>query len=1035
MGEHKDVSDIERFVTSIKQLSEEQKEQKKGDPQQISLKTALVQILKDIKSPKILDFGCGNGTLIPILQSIPDFSNNNGIYVGVNNLDIGDEISQAFVKSNFYKNQGSILSNYSDFLKMKDLEFNIIIIKNVIHEIQYIDELGGIIENLLKILQKNGRILVQDMEILADPELGNCPYMASDLEKLFEENGLQCVTIPFDSFGSIPLFTLIGEKIGESKSISEISDHLLSIREKQLRFIKKELYEQIEQGKTDQGKLCIAQHFDYVSIQKQVFDYKGVSSTLSELDQFKYYLNLYDGKIDTILKNKSKNLQDIPWFHDRGRDFEIFANSFLNISKSVFFLTGPRTIGKTTFIFEALKTRNPSRKPIYVKIPKNCDYWLFIENLFLELEIDLDLTKLIGVDKKDLNNIIARFIQKFAGKIILCFDNCENIIENNIIVDEILEHFISKLSEIINIKCIFISDTNLQNIDDLFDNYCFNRLGLFPKDYHVEQVLDALTGKEKFGIVKYPPELISAISRHPSIAYLTGESIRRYGSIDLVLTEKIQSIKNKVIDSILMNIDITPDENNILCTMSLLVAPEKFEVIEKIFMNDSHSFSSLVDKGLIYFYGSKYFILETIKKYFQKKTSELQNYNEILNTILDLYANEFKNNSGHIKINYHRKLINFRLFVGQTDVDIELNNEYYTAEISEIAETYFKLGEYEEALEIFDKLISINELKIKFKMRRAACLVRLNKSDGERYFEELIEDYKFEYLKSSYIDSLLYVNNYKIAFEKINQYFGLVVDNYHPYQIGQRAKIEDSFGNYKVAEPLYFEFLEYSFSDHNLLFIINMYLKSGDTNKALKTIEDYEIYFKGSNLLKNEKGKTLERLGYNKDAFDILKDLYDNNNLNAHYLLPLIKVLLNCSRTNKTILQLANNILKKSDNAKPIDLYLQARILLKIEEDNFSDAEILLQNNFSDEINKNNIHINGLKASLYMKKGIFYREKDLEKSKNSFIKSLEFTESGLELSNVPLLMQRLEILREMGETASYEETKTKILKINPHISL
>ncbi len=106
-----------------------------------------------------------------------------------------------------------------------------------------------------------------------------------------------------------------------------------------------------------------------------------------------------------------------------------------------------------------------------------------------------------------------------------------------------------------------------------------------------------------------------------------------------------------------------------------------------------------------------------------------------------------------------------------------------------------------------------------------------------------------------------------------------------------------------------------------------------------------------------------------------------------------------------------------------------------IEEENFSKAERLLQHEFPDEKYKKNIHISGLKASLYMRKGLFYKDKYLEGYKNMFLKSLEYTKLGFELSNVPLLMQRLEILREMDEIASYEETRTKILKINPHISV
>ena len=264
------------------------------------------------------------------------------------------------------------------------------------------------------------------------------------------------------------------------------------------------------------------------------------------------------------MEHKSKNLQDIPWFHNRGYIFQYFKDEFLNSSNSVLFLSGTQTIGKTTFALQALKTRNPDRAPIYIKVPKNCDYWKFIENLFLELEVDVTLDKLSSASKREITQVILDFISKFSDKVIFCFDDFENTLENYQIADNELEDFLSKLSKIDNIKCFLVSNRHLRNINEVFDNYFEHGLGLFPEDYHVEEVLDALITRETLGIKKYPSELISAIGRHPAIAFLVGENIRKYGSVDLVLKNNIQLIKKKVISSILEDISITPSEERIL---------------------------------------------------------------------------------------------------------------------------------------------------------------------------------------------------------------------------------------------------------------------------------------------------------------------------------------------------------------------------------------------------------------------------------------------------------------------------------------
>ena len=908
------------------------------------------------------------------------------------------------------------------------------IIKNVIHEMTSIAELGEIIHKLLKILSENGTIIVQDMEILPHHELGVCPYVATDLKKVFEENGLECTLTLYESFRGIPLYTLTGKKVEEPKTAKIISDKLLSIREIRLNAIKEQLYMQMEKKKADEGFMCILQHFDYVAIQKQISAYKEEKSPLSEFEIFKYYLTLYEGNIGDILEHKSRNIQDIYWFQNRGYALEMFKGDFLSSHNTVLFLYGPRTFGKTTFALESFKSRNPYRKPIYIKVPKNCDYWKFIENLFFEMEVDVSLDKLSTASKQEITNVILDFVSKFSDKVIFCFDDFENILESNQIADKDLEGLLSKLSKIGDIKCFLVSNRPLRNINEVFDNFFEHKLGLFPKDYHVEQVLDALIERKDFGVEKYPAELISAIGRHPAIAFLVGKNIRKYGSVDLVLKNNIQSIKKKVINSILEDIDLTPSEEKILCIMSLFVGPEYCKVIEKI-IKDSNAFASLVEKGFIYFYGSKYFILDTLKEHFQGHASELEDYNDITDKMTGVYTDEFKDNKGYLKINYYRKLINFRLFKGETEVDLDPSDEYYSSELAELADTYFRIRDYNEALNIYEKLISSKKSQIRYQMRRASCLVRLRNPKGRKYYEELIEKYENYSIRSSYIDSLIYVNKYETAFKKLEKYFGLDIDNYYPYQFKQRAQIEESFGKYDLAEELYINYIGEKFTDHNLMLLINMYLKIGDTEGALETINNYERFLKGSKLLKAEKGKLLERLGDNHSAMEILEGLYNTNPLIAEYLLPLVRVLLNLSKEDRIYLEKAKNIIKKSDKAKPRNLYIQAKILLMIEEEDFTKAERLLFREFPDEKYRNDVYTNGLKATFYTKKGIFYKEKELPQYENILRKALEFTDLGFSLSNVPLLMQRIGILREMGETALIDETKEKILGVNPNISI
>ena len=326
-------SDIKRLESSLEKEPGESNECKKGDPQIISLKTGLSSILTEIKLPKLIDFGCGKGTLIQILTDIQGFKTKNGAYIGINKTEIGENVSVAFVKSGFYKNHGSLLLNYEDFLKSNDINCNIIVIKNVIHEIESIKELGEIINHLLKILQKDGRILIQDMEKLPYYELGNCPYVVSDLKELFEENGLECITIPYESFSGIPLYTLIGKKNKEPKSAKQISERLLTIRKSQLIPIKDKLYKQIENKKADRGVQCIGQSLDFVAIQKQIENYTGEATPLFDFEKSKKYSNFNDENNVPTFTDKSKSLQKKDQLSFGRWDFALRLDKLKKIAK------------------------------------------------------------------------------------------------------------------------------------------------------------------------------------------------------------------------------------------------------------------------------------------------------------------------------------------------------------------------------------------------------------------------------------------------------------------------------------------------------------------------------------------------------------------------------------------------------------------------------------------------------------------------------------------------------------------------------
>lgn len=1018
-------------LSHIENPSPELNENKDGDPQVISLKTILTQILSEIESPIVMDFGAGKGTLIPILHEIQEFK--NGAYIAINRPIIGEELEQKFVKYKFYKNPKSELISFEDFFAYGN-DVDVIVIKNVIHEIDSIKELGEVLHNLFDVLSHQRCVVLQDMDILNVPELGNCPYLASDLVSLFETCGFKTTLTKFKSHSGIDLYTLVAEKTNfKNLSSAEIAKMLASIRETQLLTIQKELDEQYSNKTTDDAYNCAIQHFNHYAIQKQISDYKNEKSPISEIEMFKNNLNLNEGNIRIKINNKKRNLIDIPWFSNREKDLNTFTNNFLNSENNIFFLSGPRNIGKTTFAFVSLKSRNPDRKPLYIRIPEYCDYWKFLELLFNELELDISLKDLIEHNKKDISDIILDFISRFAAETIICIDDFENLLEEYNMSDDALEYFLHKLSQIGGIKCLIISSKNFNDSDSLFSN-CFDyKLNLFPKDYYVIKMFDGLISKEKYGIDKYPEKLIQAVGKHPAIAYLVAKKIQKSGSIELVLRYELDIIKRQIVDSILDNLNMSPAEENILQIMSLLVRPEKLDVIEKL-TDETNLIIKLSEEGLIYFYDDQYFILETIREFYKIHARNSHNYSEICDKIASAYKNESLKYVGNKKIEYYRKYVDFKLSVGVTDLNIDLDDSYFTSEILELADTFYRFNEYEDAIKIYEKL-DAKSPSLKYKLKKAASYVRLNEEKGDIIYESLIKEHDSPRIKSSYVSSLIAANRYSTARDKLISYFGSNIENYHPYQIDQRAKIEDNLGNHEIAEDLYYRNLENSLTDYNLNLLINMYMKLYDNQKALDTINLYEKYLPYSRLIRTEKAKVLERNNKPYEASIILEELYKNDNKNAHIVLPYIKILLSLKKFDPLKLDVARDALKASSDSKPRELYIQAQIHVDIESKDFSSAESLLDYYFPEKINSNNSHINSLKATHYYKKAMYLKESNLSAYKESLYKALKYTDLGLEISNIPLLMQRIDILREIGDKTSFDKTLKCIQKINPNITI
>ncbi|MBU6390824.1 MAG: HEAT repeat domain-containing protein, partial [Planctomycetes bacterium] len=246
-AQHEEAQRLLKFISGFKEPPGEQSGDTQNDPQIMNIVGFLRSELRRNQKPlKILDYGCGKGTLINELKNISRFMNGKHEYIGVNYKSTKDAEEQARECNFNNRKVKPCFFTTEAFEGMKNpIKVDLIFKRNVTHEIP-LKEIGRRFHYILRSLKVGGILYLLDMCVLPKAEFKSVTWEKEDFEQFFSIKGLEIAADTNESRSGIPLvvatITKLSEEMPSEKELLERAVELFN--SKKLRIKKAlELYE------------------------------------------------------------------------------------------------------------------------------------------------------------------------------------------------------------------------------------------------------------------------------------------------------------------------------------------------------------------------------------------------------------------------------------------------------------------------------------------------------------------------------------------------------------------------------------------------------------------------------------------------------------------------------------------------------------------------------------------------------------------------------------------------------------------------
>jgi tetratricopeptide (TPR) repeat protein len=1015
------------------------------DSQLKSISLVLANVIHDNPCGTVIDIGAGKGILLKRLANIESFATQDQwIYLCVAEPITHRSILDVAFEYNLHRriHFKSLENFYQKWPLEQDFPRpHLAFIRNVLHEIN-IEQTANLLYQLSNGLVQGEKLVLQDLAVFPVAEKGNACWAPEVFKQLLTAAKFDPVVVEEPSKSGNRWFSISSTRSAASAPTrDQIFQECLDARIKQWEKWKRQgaLYSEDEAFRPVQlAKIDF--DLQFAALTRQLsdagVDFVKLTHTQESIilrESFQLSLLKYSTPATTI----QDTIKSVRYFKNR-RNSLTALEKFIESDYSTTLLVGPPLMGKTELVRHALSTFHHGRIPVMVEIQHSTSVWNLLESILSGMECNIateHFARLRFLKFSDISDLIGIFFKRHAKDLIIVLDHAERIANPfGTIQDSEIANFLELITNAEKAKLIITSRRELQ-LEFLSEKgLCPDPqppVARFPKGPpHVEQLLGAFVTSTTF-----PQALIDAIDRHPLMAVLTGLFLSKTQTTQLDDAEFLKSIRQELRNAAFARI-VDDESRPAVEALSLLRIPVPRFIPEHLSSKSSLaaaeaqgvvvSIDMPFGEPLVQCLGALKLSIKGDSEgpdaadddtIFEKDAAEIitAQHCKIARVFEELHR-EDPNPIWLREIYYHRMLSGDK-------TSIEEFGMAYRSEIAGSGEYWFlKKKDFDAALWAFQRAQSFGDKTIHVQMRIAACLIRTGKkAEGQSLFESLISDNpSLNGLKTSLIDSLLYLKEYPDALDRLISYhMDEIADWWIACQYGRAY-----FGMQMYVEAIraFKNQIRLQESPRAYYSISVTMHRMGDMDGEKSIIEHAIHVYPDNALLMLAHGSQLQRSGQLEPALIVLDELRRKKPSNAWVLYPLIKALIQSGRKKEAdvLFQSVRNILEPSFLAVPIE------VELLISNSRYPEAISRLE-----QIGVDDEHSAGQLREVYYAWASSIS--DPKERRRLALKGLRYPIAITARRNVPVLISCIKLTLIANDLNSFSDFRSQIKSINPNV--
>lgn len=883
-----------------------------ADPQLASAIGQISERIAEHDEGHLYDLGCGYGTLLVRLATVPAFRDRDGwTYCPVDYEDKIDKVTAAARRLKLLKRTSPLLIE-----EMRDEKASvgakIFFCRNVLHELK-IGEAAELIHSVCRLFGPDDLFFIQDLLRFPEGERNNHCWTYEHLSDALRTIGFG-VIVAHDqgSKSGNAWFNVTARNLAAPPSLEDIQVALLEARKSQWN-----LWTNVGAAAADtlpeRDALIAALDMDLqlASLTRELKDAGGLDLKLDPEIERRIQAKELVKRIEALADaNEISGTETTAHAHFRERGTQLnIAEDFLRSTARIAVVHGGNGTGKTTFIQQLLANRLYEKALVSIDARSARGVWPMIEQLFSQLGVNLAASAIsvMGhLEYDQLRAAVGKFLNKWASKLVVVVENIDEVLDSNLrFIDPQIEAFLTQVAGKDGVKVIFSSRQEFlpPPLQKAAGNAVIPRvsMGRYATTATVTNVLDDYFDRARAGLSEYPAALIEAIDNHPLVAALAGRILEQDGK-DVLLDERFfVQLKQRLREELLARLVDGPAQA-VMDVAAELRTPVPAKLLEAL--SSRQSVYHARENELLYAVYDKRWseLLNSLGLFRKRNGNDLMPASEqdvieepvvshasIADQLERLYRED--DDPKWIRESYYHRMLS-----GQTQglsLSAYAGSYYFTELVASANYCFERRGQFGTALSLYDAARTIKPLDETSLMRRASCLIRTGDvANGSAEYRRLVGEYPSNIgMKRSHVDALLFRKEFKQARAVLKEH-ELSVES-HVWHARQWARTELGLHNYKRAIELFGELRLKAVDDP---IIVTWHARAlqqfGNLDGAIDALRAGMTAFPGNVPIKTSLAQNLERSKQDEEALPMLRALFEDDEGNARAALSLVRILL-----------------------------------------------------------------------------------------------------------------------------------------------